>query len=190
MNTNAASLDRLHDIVVPSAVSWWPPAPGWDWVLGFVLVLVLVAGLRTFVRWQHNRYRREALAELERLEDQWKNAAERAATLLALSELLKRTALTVFPREDVATLTGTKWFEFLDRTGHAKLFNSGLGAALANATYASRTASFDDTKLNEFVTAIRHWIKHHDPRIQQKDAKTAKSQPTNKALLPSLKSSV
>lgn len=186
MNTNAAtSLDRLHDIVAPSAVPWWPPAPGWYWVIGFALVLVLVVAFRVFIHWQHNRYRREALTELGRLEGRWKDAEERAATLLALSELTKRTALTAFPREEVAALTGTKWFEFLDHTGHTEVFANGLGAMLANAIYDPRTVSFDDAKLNELVTAIRHWIKHHNAQIQQKETKAAKPDITDSPSRPS-----
>jgi hypothetical protein len=162
MNPDPTSLDRLHDIVTPPPVSWWPPAPGWYWVMGFALVVVLALAVKSFSRWQHNRYRREALAEFARLKDKLKTPGERPATLLALSELLKRTALTAFPREEVATLTGTKWFEFLDRTGHSHAFSNGDGTILENAIYDPRTAAaMNETTLRELAAHMRDWLAHH-----------------------------
>src|SRR5262249_19975429 len=110
MNTNAVSLERLHDIVAPGAVPWWPPAPGWYWLMGFLFLIVLALAAHWILQWQHNRYRREALAQLAQWETEGKSPGQRAAALLALAELLKRTALTAYPREQVATLTGAKWF--------------------------------------------------------------------------------
>jgi len=184
VNTNAAtSLDRLHDIIVPAPVSWWPPAPGWYWVIAFALAFIFIFAGKTFIRWQHNRYRREALAELGRLEALLNDSHQRTAGLQALGELLKRTALSAFSREDVASLTGTKWFAFLDRTGQKTVFSTGLGTLLENAAYDPRiVATLNEQKIQELVAAIRHWIKHHDPNLQQKEAKTEKP---NSASLPS-----
>ena len=63
MNPGPTSLDRLHDVIAPPPVPWWPPAPGWYYLFAFVLVLLVVLTIRGIIRWQHNRYRREALAE-------------------------------------------------------------------------------------------------------------------------------
>jgi Domain of unknown function (DUF4381) len=48
--TPATSLDRLHDIVVPPPVPWWPPAPGWCWNGA-----PLAAALRQARRAQHRQ---------------------------------------------------------------------------------------------------------------------------------------
>ena len=167
MNTDATSLDRLHDIIVAPPVPWWPPASGWYWVLGLMVVMLLAALITGLIRWQHSRYRREALAELARQEVALQNADLRSPALLSLAELLKRTAVTAFPREDVATLTGLKWFEFLDDTARGSRFRDALGATLENALYDPRTAdSLDPRKLHSVVEAIRHWIKFHDTRLE------------------------
>ena len=167
MNTDATSLDRLHDIIVPAPAPWWPPAPGWYWVLGLMVVVLLAALITGLIRWQHNRYRREALAELARQEVALQNAKLRSPALLSLAELLKRTAVTAFPREDVATLTGPKWFEFLDDTARGSRFRDALGTLLENAIYDPRTVdTLDPQKLHSVVEAIRHWIKFHDTRLE------------------------
>ena len=87
---------------------------------------MLVLVLRSLLHWQHNRYRREALAELARHESALVDPARRADALSAMAELLKRAALTAFPRGQVATLTGPAWFAFLDRTGRTAAFSAGL----------------------------------------------------------------
>src|SRR5262245_52349452 len=106
MNDDSASLARLHDIVVPPAVGWWPPAPGWYWLLGFAVLAALALLLHGFAVWQRNRYRREALAELATLERQACDRKTRDGVPAGISELLKRTALTAFPRPRVASLSG------------------------------------------------------------------------------------
>jgi Domain of unknown function (DUF4381) len=162
VNTDPTSLDRLHDIIMPAPLPWWPPAPAWYWILGIVLVLLLALVVRFFLLWQHNRYRREALAELRRHESSLNDPARRAETLSAIAELLKRVALTAFPREQVAALTGPAWFSFLDKTGGTTDFSSGTGALLQDASYDPRKAlALDDTELNHVIGLVRGWIRGH-----------------------------
>ncbi len=66
-DTDPGSLERLHDIAVPPSVSWWPPAPGWYVVGAIVFVLLGVSVLTMIDHWRRNRYRREALKELDRM---------------------------------------------------------------------------------------------------------------------------
>ncbi|HEY5953361.1 MAG TPA: DUF4381 domain-containing protein [Terrimicrobiaceae bacterium] len=102
MNEDAASLDRLHDIITPPTVPWWPPAPGW-YVLGaIVLLLVLVFLLRLWLRWRANAYRREAL-----------RALEAASDTAAISALLRRTALAESSHSEIAVLHGNSWVDWL-----------------------------------------------------------------------------
>jgi hypothetical protein len=162
VNADPTSLDRLHDIVAPPPAPWWPPAPGWYWVLGFLLVGILVILLMALACWQRNRYRREALAELARLEPALGELATRAAALGVLAELLKRVALTAFPREQVANLTGPDWFEFLDHTGRTTGFSEGRGAILERAVHDPRTAAaLDEPRARELLSLVRHWLVHH-----------------------------
>lgn len=162
MNPDPTGLDRLHDIVVASPAPWWPPAPAWYWVLGFLLGGLLVLLLLALLRWQRNRYRREALVELTRLEPALIEPTTRAAALGALAEVLKRAALTAFPREQVANLSGPGWFEFLDRTGRTTGFREGSGAILERAVYDQRTiTTLDEKRVRELVFLVRRWVVGH-----------------------------
>ncbi len=157
MTPDAGSLDRLHDLVPPPATPWWPPAPGWVWLAAMLGVLVAYLLLRGFLRWQANRYRREALAALVRLD-----TADDRAFARELASLLKRTALTAYPREQVAPLTGTAWFAFLDAAAGTH-FADGLGAQLEAAMHASSPASWDAQGRGQVLQETRRWIREHRP---------------------------
>lgn len=154
MATDPTSLERLHDIIVPPPTPWWPPAPGWLWLIALLALVVFAVTIHGLIRWQANRYRREALAELKRLAAPGSNPP--ASALAGMSQLLKRTALTAFPRSDVAALTGAEWFAFLDRTGDTN-FSRGLGAQLEQSVYLGNNSATDPALGDE----IRRWIRRH-----------------------------
>ncbi len=163
MNSDPTSLDRLHDIVAPPSVPWWPPAPGWYGVAAIILILSVVFILRSVIHWQRGRYRREALAEFARQEKLLGDPFRRATALAALAELLKRVALTAFPRDQVAALTGPAWFDFLDRTGSTTMFASDFGPILSRAAYDPLAATaLDERETRETAALVRHWIAYHD----------------------------
>ncbi len=141
------AMPELRDIHLPDPVPFWPPAPGW-WMLAALLVAaVIVAVVAARRRRRRQRVRRAALAQLESLA----RAHDEADTTLAasLSELLRRACLSVFPREDVAGLTGEHWLRFLDEVlrrhddGHLQsAFLNGAGRALVTAPFVPR-AEYD-----------------------------------------------
>lgn len=166
MNTaDPTSLDRLHDLVVPPATPFWPPAPGWLWLLALAGFVALVLGLRGLAHWQRNRYRREALRMLAAIETDLAQPAEARSALLELSVLLKRVAMTAYGRTDVAALTGDEWFAFLDRKG-GTAFNTGLGHSMAQALYVGPddqvpAAGVEPVDTTDLVAAVREWIRKH-----------------------------
>jgi hypothetical protein len=184
MNADQASLERLHDIVAPPLAPWWPPAPGWLWLLGMLVVLAVVLLVRGAVYWQRNRYRREALAELAQI-----TAATNPTTdvdkLWHMAHLLKRTALTAYTRQQVASVTGPVWFAFLDRTGGTH-FSDGLGAALEQAIYQGDSTGWDTARVSELGDEVRCWIRHHEvvpsqvcaALLQQNDTRRAQTDAT------------
>ena len=131
------SLDRLHDIVVPRPVPWWPPAPAWYVLAAIAGVAIALAAWRIGRWWFRNRYRRAALAELASLQRQ----STQPQTLPALAVLLKRTALAAYPRDRVASLTGSAWREFLDATGGMTAFTTGPGRVLEAGYAPASTAA-------------------------------------------------
>jgi hypothetical protein len=132
-----ASLRAYHD---PGAVSWWPPAPGW-WLLALVAVLVLL-GLILWLRrrWRARATIRVARRELTELRARLRRDGDQAGFLRALNLLLRRFALTRFPRAEVAALSGDDWLRFLDARGGGGAFTQGVGRVLGDGPYRRATA--------------------------------------------------
>ncbi|MFV0276750.1 MAG: DUF4381 domain-containing protein [Parahaliea sp.] len=150
----------MHDIVLPAPLPLWPPAPGWLWLLAIAAGIALALALRWLLRFQRNRYRREALAELRRLEQLALLPGRGAEVLTGLSVLLKRSVLSAYPRVQVARLTGQAWFAFLDETG-ATGFGKGLGSALEQADYLGGGSDWSTPQLQQLGTEVRRWICQH-----------------------------
>jgi hypothetical protein len=76
--------------------------------------------------------------------------------------LVKRTALAAFPRQAVASLSGTAWLEFLDHTGHTHAFTHGRGQLLPALSYDPHTASRLDTQdIEELFSVVSSWMRRH-----------------------------
>lgn len=106
------SLDNLRDITVPDPPPLWPPAPEVWLLLG---IIVLTASI-LFYQWRRarrrNAYRRTGLLLLAD-----------ASTVHDVSVVLKRVALAAFPREQVASLYGEEWADFLQQTSSHRKFS-------------------------------------------------------------------
>ena len=100
-------LSQLAPLRTPSAVTAWPPAPGWWFGAIVVAVVVGIAVSRGLRHWRANGYRRHALTLLRNMDP--------TASAADINEILKITALQAFPREQVASLSGDAWVHWLQR---------------------------------------------------------------------------
>jgi len=146
MKDDATSLDRLHDLVMPPPEPWWPLTPGWMIVLAVLLLVLLAVLLRAFFRWQADRYRREAIQLLD----------DPSFPDSSLPELVKRVAVTAWPREEVAKLTDRPLLEFLNHTAASEFSREG-GDSLEAAAFNPGSVP-DPGDLRE---AVRKWVLHH-----------------------------
>jgi len=146
----------LIDIPLPAAISLLPTT--WTSRLAIALLtLGVIAAIWCFARrWYENRYRRAALAELDRILHAPNAGA--ASTADALAVLVRRTALAIFPREMIAPLAGPAWLTFLDHSYGGHEFSDGVGRALAVSPYAPLFVTEDVTPLADLV---RRWIRTH-----------------------------
>ncbi len=81
--------------------------------------------------------------------------------LAEIPALLKRTALAVFPRADVAGLSGEAWLGFLDASAGSTDFSSGPGRLLADLPYSPAAASPPADQMRELLKISRRWIRRH-----------------------------
>jgi len=168
-SSDPASLQNLNDIVMPAPVGWWPLATGWYFLFGLLLIAIAWIGFRSLRHWMDNRYRRAALHELQMLADQIhtpeeQHTEERDAKLRQIPILLKRTALSAYPRNQVASLTGKDWFHFLNSTVKIPSFTKTTASTLNKISYSSgELGVVDEQATRALLNASRHWLKHHQP---------------------------
>jgi hypothetical protein len=130
-----------------------PQTAGWWVLLAWLICLVLLAVRRWVIHRQANRYRREALVSLEALSRSAAKDDSQAAASVA--ELVKRTALSAYPRREVAGLYGQAWAEFLIRTGRGDPVISASAQKLASAAYTG------EVTLGEVLPCAEQWIRRH-----------------------------
>ena len=142
------SLDNLYDIIEPASVSlWWPLAPGWWIVIGLLLIILLSLAIRGIRNYQKNAFRRVALRELETLQSPH-----------ALPALLKRVALAVYPREQVAGLSADRWIAFLNQEV-PKSFDKTTASILTTLDYGK--PKLNEEQHSNLIHAVRYWVKKH-----------------------------
>lgn len=139
----------MHDLVLPEPVSWMPQTVGWQilavW-LGVVAGIYLIDGIR---RYRRDRYRREAIRLLDQVDISTPTAG------FQIASLLKRTALAVYPRRQVASLYGEQWANFLLETSHSDgCIRDNIGPLVKGAYIA-------ETDLCRMQTGARRWIEVH-----------------------------
>lgn len=144
-------LAGLIDPPLPPAVSLWPQT--WESLL---VIAVLVVGASFAIWWalrraRANRYRKAALAELDRIAT--------APTVGALAVLVRGTALAAFARDKIVALAGPAWLAFLDRSYGGTGFSQGPGRLLADSAY--RPAQQGQDEIKPLIDLVRRWIATH-----------------------------
>lgn len=146
---------------MPTAIAWWPVAPGW-YVLGILVIFISIMTI-WFLRASriNSRAKREALAILSIYQQQHQHDNNAVVISAQISALLKRVALAYFPREQVANLQGMAWINFLNATSKKLDFNQ-IQQALVVLPYQPTSSQSID--LNLFFTMARQWIKQRRGR--------------------------
>ena len=142
-------LADLRDVIHPVDPGFWPPAMGW-WIVLVLVILCLIGALYLFrsiyLRLAETSFVREvdALAQLQPRE-----------AVVELSILMRRIAMTRFPRHSVAGLSGEDWLQFLDQSGNTDQFTTGPGRALVSAPYSDLIPE----NLDPLFKICRDWAK-------------------------------
>jgi hypothetical protein len=157
-----ADLQALRELPLPAPVSYAPQTIGWLFVGAVLLLIACALAWAAWRRYERTRYRRDALAELKRIDERLK---EDPGALAEIAPLIKRTALAVLPRERVASASGATWLVLL-RDMHGAFDDAG-GALLYASCYAprERLASVTPEQAARLVRMARDWIEHHHVEV-------------------------
>ncbi len=142
---------QLKDIHLPSAISYWPLAPGW-WILLFIILLFVLAWyFRASLRaWLAPGIRKVSLRQLGTIVNNRQTSNQQKVQ--QISQLLRQNAMTTSSRDHVAGLAGEQWLKFLDGDDPQQPFSNGVGRSLIDAPYQT-DAVLDIDALAELVHA-------------------------------------
>ncbi|MEZ9514202.1 DUF4381 domain-containing protein [Vibrio splendidus] len=101
------SLD-LSPVIAPDAPTWWPLAWGWWAVIIAGIVLIALVFFIIKRRQKNQRAKNEALTCFRN------SQPSNALSPSAAQDIVRQAALSYFPRDKVAGLSGDDWLTFLD----------------------------------------------------------------------------
>ena len=174
MQPTSSPLDQLADIHLPDSVSWWPLAPGW-WIL---LALIIVTAIGFFIwrlRKQQNHYRVVAQQELAAIYAHYQQSHDAANYLHGLSVLLRRTALTAYPRSFNASIKGKDWLNWLDSVCPTlnEKFSGELGQSLLSSAY-QKNPQLDVSGLHQLSSQWINLHRNHRQKLSTSKLSTSK----------------
>ena len=147
-------LAALKDIHLPDAIGWWPPAVGWWLLLALSLVVVLLVLVSIRKRRERLAPYRAAMKEFDRIAADFDLQKNHTKLSQQLSILLRRIAISITPRKEVAGLTGELWLEYLDKLSGQTILCSESGRQLLQAPYRANVAVDGDALL----ATCKQWI--------------------------------
>jgi hypothetical protein len=162
--------DTLRDIHGLDGVPWWPPAPGWWYVLAAIALVPVVIAMGYWLAnhgpwlgWRSDARRK--LAALRRALPR-ENPREVAGRL---SELLRRIAMARSGRRVAAGLTGETWLHWL-----AEMDTSGFdwekrGQVLLKAPYMPPSMEVERKQIASLIRAATRWIDATKPARNSMD---------------------
>jgi len=149
-----ASLDNLHNIIVPDTVGFFPLAPGWYLLLLLLLALLFHFGYSYYKAYQKEQYKRDAQEELKILHN------KNRENTIALLGLAKRVGIAAYGREIIVPLQGDTWWDFIESHSRA-IVDPEIRGSIARLLYEEGVV-FDACVFDTVFLMVSQWIKTHE----------------------------
>ncbi len=152
------ALRGIEEITLPATISWLPQTPASGVLLATIALIAVMIAMRFWRRYRSNRYRREAL----QLVDQWQRNLGLLETVHRLPALIRGVALKAYAREEVASLSGSAWLDFLNGRCGETVFDETQGQILLSAAYqAPEQLGADEASVQALIDDCKRWIRQH-----------------------------
>jgi hypothetical protein len=146
-------LSQLNDIIAPSSPSFWP-LPAIFWAL-LILFLAVIIGLFIIIKKYKKQQDKQKLA-LQKLQ----KLQQSNATFIQLNQLLKGASLLYFTRQDVASLYGEQWFDFLQANAKERIFEDKQSFMKRLYNNSEQICSEQDfTQAKAWIKSLNHKLK-------------------------------
>ena len=146
----------LGPLLEPSPVGFSMNTIGWEISFGILIICLISFTIFRIIHFRRNKYRRIALQDLKYGSSNLSNDNEKLINLANL--ILKRVAIDIYGRNEVASLYGKAWTKYLDSKSKVTRFEeycSILNAAAHNLNVAT------DADSKNIIFLTKKWILTH-----------------------------
>lgn len=157
---------KLADIHLPENISQLPAGPGW-WILLALLVLIVLLSFLWKVRSNSYAYKQtqklkqlkfQAIQELLLIKQNYKEYKTAHKVVQQMSVFLRRYALSLYPRHQVASLTDEQWLTILDTLSNTDHFSTKFSDLLLHVPYQAEQPPIDTELLSQLFHSAKALI--------------------------------
>ena len=156
---------QLRDVHLPEQAGWWPLAIGWWILIALIVVAIAVSIVYLVQHKKRNRYRTQALQQLQKCYSKWQSKQDTVSYLQSVNAVLKRSVLHIGDTNGLIKLTGNDWIKALNRLVKKPLSEQTKSALSVECYQAESTA---DVELVQ--REISQWLKLHDVKLRGQNA--------------------
>jgi hypothetical protein len=163
----------LRDIHGLDGVPWWPPAPGWWYVLAAIALVPVVIAVGYWLTnhgpwlgWRSDARRKLSTLRKALTKENPREVAGR------LSELLRRIAMARSGRRVAAGLTGETWLHWLAVKDTSGFDWEKRGQVLLKAPYMPPSMEVERKEIASLIRAATRWIDATKPARKGTDLRT------------------
>ncbi len=149
-------LAKLKEIALPETISYFPQTPAWYILFAVIVLLILFYSWKQYKHYKRNKYRKVALTELSKI--------KREKTYQEIPELVKRVTLVFSNRNEIASLSGKPWLEYLNKSYNGNGFSSRVGKLFIDLSYSSpdNISQYHQGEIETLIDLISEWIMKHN----------------------------
>tara|TARA_R110002012_G_scaffold313266_1_gene524734 strand:+ start:5066 stop:5671 length:606 start_codon:yes stop_codon:yes gene_type:complete len=155
------ALKNFSESNLPETLPLLPLAPAWHYIGIALLGLILFYLVKKVIFYINNRYRRQALKQLNTIV---KSSFDQQKKLRLLAELIKTTGFYIFPRETITTMSGQAWLELLNQQCGQQVFSEHSYQLLGTNLYQpanNNQCSQSQKQWQNLVNETTKWLIYH-----------------------------
>ncbi len=146
----------LRDIHLPDAVSWWPPAMGWWFLLLFILILIW--GLFLLQKKMRKPVlKKSAEAEIEAVINAFHEHKDNQLFIQQLSVSLRRIGISYLPRNQIAGVAGFEWYRKINQLVEKNQFSDDMIKLLTQGPY-QKNPNLNDEDIKSLLNQTEQWV--------------------------------
>ncbi len=155
---NELDTNTIGELMEPDPIGFSFAAPGWTMLFVLFLLALAMFALWKLYKYNKNKYRRLALAEISAMDIGQEHCSVIIYNTLSL---LKRVAITAYGRDNLASIQGLQFLQFLQ----AKIENPGFSEEsekiFTKHIYEGNQANVSLEQLELLQIESINWIKMH-----------------------------